>query len=421
MHGLLCWNTATGTLRIVDSAEAAMLTGEAGAATPDSFERIESFRKDGMLVPDDLDERAQVERDLVENTPTGIYRILTTTACNAACDYCYERNLTPVHMSRETAHAVAEFIAMRQFEHADSPILEWFGGEPLVNHRAITDICRALDERGVRFDSKITTNGSLWTDELIHDAKRIWNLQSVQFTLDGVGEAHERSKHLPAGTYQQTLESVQRLLEQDIRVNVRIVHLPGRVAAERELIGELARVFPNCERFTVYVAPAYQAGTMQPVETMRNVLLLEKLIRNAGLDGSSHIRPGGTPGSIAHRVPVLPRRRHSACFMCSPGNFTIAPDGRLYNCSHAICDQQRVGTVQDYSPEQEFAEPRATFLRRDVAAMCRDCKLLPVCMGGCRVAELGLAPMTQCLPARSVIPELMEEAYLLMSSCKAGD
>jgi sulfatase maturation enzyme AslB (radical SAM superfamily) len=53
--------------------------------------------------------------------------------------------------------------------------------------------------------------------------------------------------------------------------------------------------------------------------------------------------------------------------------------------------------------------------------MCRDCKLLPVCMGGCRVAELGLAPMTQCLPAKSVIPELMEEAYLLMSSRKAGD
>jgi len=204
-------------------------------------------------------------------------------------------------------------------------------------------------------------------------------------------------------------------------VNVRIVHLPGRVAAERELIEELARAFPDREHFTVYVAPAYQAGTMQPAATMRDVLLLEKLIREAGLDGSSRMRPGRLADSTAHRVPVLPRRRHSACFMCSPGNFTIAPDGRLYNCSHAICDQQCVGTVRDYSRKQEFTEPRATFLRRNVVGMCRDCKLLPVCMGGCRVAELGLASMSQCLPAKSVIPELMEEAYRLMSSSKAAD
>ena len=39
-----------------------------------------------------------------------VFRILTTTACNASCSYCYERGTQLVVMNDDTAEQTAAFI-----------------------------------------------------------------------------------------------------------------------------------------------------------------------------------------------------------------------------------------------------------------------------------------------------------------------
>ena len=411
-NGWLCWNTFTGAFLRLDGAEAEYLSGTDSPVMPQTFapQRYEELCEEGILVPEGYDELAALEEEIAEDASSGVYRILTTTACNAACAYCYEKGIKPVTMDRRTALETAEFIRMMRSAGGKYPVLQWFGGEPLLNHEAMDLICRELRAEGMHYISRIVTNGSLWTEELIRTAVDLWNLRRVQVTLDGTGALHERAKRLPEGTYRKTLQSILRLSENDIHVSIRINHLPGRSGGEADLIRELAVYFPDPDRIDIYVTPAYRAAREYARDLMTEVLALERMIRDLRPRCGKGRTSGNTDGHAAERSSILPRRRHSGCFMCGPGNFTIAPDGRLYNCSHAMTPDQCVGSVHEADQVKDSSEHRQAFLRRRFSDDCRACRLLPVCMGGCRSAELGLAPMTQCLACKSVIRQLMEDS-----------
>lgn len=385
----LVWNTMTGA--IIHACPQEIMDLQEGRLECLTADRRTEFEENGVLIPDSRNELAELEAELADvafgTDPEkgGYYRILTTTACNAACSYCYEQGVAVKSMDEVTAHQTAEFIACRQTHKP--PLIEWFGGEPLVNHQAITLICRDLRASGIHYASKITTNGSLWTDDLIQTASELWNLRGVQITLDGVGAEHDEAKGMPRGSFARTIRSIHKLAETGMRVQIRVNHYEGQ--NHSSLIEWIADEFAHVEQVGTYVAPGYLAGSESGKEVMSEIHALDLILAEAGLA----YRPGR----------ILPGRRHNGCFACDPRNFTIAPDGKLYNCSHNMDTEQCVGDVW-----QGVANPEERqFLRRYFSAKCRACLLLPVCMGGCRAAETCIAPMTQCPPFKNMIDPLL--------------
>ena len=82
-----------------------------------------------------------------------MFTILTTSACNARCFYCYELGIkNKTHMSKETAEKVAKYI----IKHAPkdrSVTLDWFGGEPLLKYDDIIVSSNILNKEHI--DNKI--------------------------------------------------------------------------------------------------------------------------------------------------------------------------------------------------------------------------------------------------------------------------
>ena len=95
-------------------------------------------------------------------------------------------------MSDRTAADAADYIA--RVSEGGKVTLSWFGGEPLMNTKAIDIITSELRARGVPFRSKIVSNGYLFDGELVRKAKDEWALEFAQITLDGTEETDAFSR-----------------------------------------------------------------------------------------------------------------------------------------------------------------------------------------------------------------------------------
>ena len=176
-------------------------------------------------MPSDYDEAAKYTETLglmklMQRESSGImtYTILPTTACNARCTYCYEEGFAVSTMKPDTAKRLVDFIC----ETCGSAVtLSWFGGEPLVGAETITYVCTELEKRGVKFRSRMVTNASLFDDVLVHRAKQVWKLTSVQVSLDGDRRdyaARKRYTDPVRFNYDKVIQSVHMLSDEGISV-----------------------------------------------------------------------------------------------------------------------------------------------------------------------------------------------------------
>ena len=151
----------------------------------------------GFLVSDGTDELRYLESLRIKtleanNSSPSYYIICPTTGCNARCYYCFEKGTVQRKMDYKTAQAVAEYIL--KHHDTDNLVIQWFGGEPLLEPDTITFIVNYLQEHQVHFDSKIITNGFLLNDDIIHLALNKWNVKIIQITIDDLEEEYNQIK-----------------------------------------------------------------------------------------------------------------------------------------------------------------------------------------------------------------------------------
>lgn len=318
-----------------------------------------------------------------------IARILTTTGCNASCAYCYEQGTQVIAMTADIARQTAIFMAQRaEAANACHVSLEWFGGEPTLNIEAIDTISGALCAGGVWFSSSIVTNGLLMDDRITQDRLSLWQLRHVQITLDGPEKVHESVKGFPPGSYHRIIHNIHALTERGLRIKLRL-NYAGNNGAISRLIDELGDEFSENGNVNAYICPIYSRSKEYPRHLMQEVLRLQRRLVESGL-------------ATGKQLFDL-RERKNRCFMMNEDGFTIAPDGRLFNCSHNMTDKQCVGSVWAYDENNPV---RREFLSCVLKDECKRCNVFPYCKGGCRIAEMGLADMTQCHPYKTVFSEI---------------
>ena len=381
------WNTLSGRfVRLPQGVYHALKSGELSSL--DGTEVV-ALKNVGALVDDSTNELALFASVAARqrNEAPWKYRILTTTACNARCSYCYEKGAALSTLDPDTAEKTAGLIIRNYQTQPTDIVLEWFGGEPLLNPGPITSICGRLSEAGMPFASNITTNGLL-LDECLLACCEDWHLRSLQITLDGLGEQYERIKAVPPGSFEKLTDNIRSALEKGLRVKIRI-NESGDIASEKLLIRRLKELFGRNPLFSVYGSPLYRAGKSVDRDRMERILTLEQELFRCGF--------------ADEKVFYAFRPRFTRCFACSGKGFTVFPDGRLYNCSHCFEEDGCIGNVDT---QERNEEKRKKYTEAGLSTECRKCVFLPLCAGGCRSAELGLAEMNQCFPYKSVMDKV---------------
>ena len=340
---------------------------------------LKELRDNYYLVPEGLDETAlymSIYRTLrINNTRNNgfkKYTILPTTACNARCFYCYEKDFVPVTMTDETVEQTIEFI--KKTHCKNSPVrISWFGGEPLVGAGIIDRICKALADDGIAFDSSMVTNGILIDDYIASQMKGLWNLKKVQISLDGVESEYNKRKNYIKhydSPYQTVMESIGRFAGSDIRVSLRVNTDLDNVDTMREFVDDVySRFGASCNNIFVYFSSLYQdAATPRTFEVRKK---LEDVIQYSN---KLFVRNRENTQSVVDKKLLL---RTNQCIADNAYDCTvITPDGLLYKCEHIIPGTS-YGNIWDGVTDKEFIN--RLLIPTKVPEKCYGCPVLPEC------------------------------------------
>ena len=359
-EGTLLYHTLTGELLL------------RGADEPDSDIR-QTLMERWFLVPEDFDERKHADEvravmELLQKPKTAItsYTILPTTECNARCFYCYEHGHKKTSMKEQTARDIADYISCHH--KGEKVSFDWFGGEPLLNVKAIDLICETLQEKGVEFSSRIVSNGYLLNEELVKKACALWKLNHAQITLDGTRETYIRTKAYVSASedpFERVLGNIALLLKAGVHVSIRLNMNEANYADLMELADQLGQRFAGEPELNVYAALLrdYEGDNLpfsDHDEAYQCFCSLESRLNELGF----HVRPS------------LSRQYWSNfCMADNDGSVLILPDGTLAKCEHDL-EKKSLGSI--YSEELD-RDTLAFYKTHRRGSSCGDCAVYGCC------------------------------------------
>lgn len=398
--GLLLHNVMTGELIKLDKNEKNFIQSLPRKVPVGYNTLIEKH----FLVPVDYDEQKVTEqlrhilRVMSRSNDITSYTILPTTYCNARCFYCYECYYKHVHMTEQCAHDVVRYIV--DHSHGKNVSICWFGGEPLVGVRRISQISRELTDCGVEFTSSMISNGALFNEEMVREAVDQWKLKQVQITLDGTEDVYNKVKDyvgMKESPYQTVLKNIRLLSEAGINVSIRInlgFHNEDDI---RILIHELCERFADCENVKMYVHELFEnEGTDPHTYTEVEKEHLINLVTGFNDYAAEH-------GKYSKRKHALPSLKFSYCMADNDSAVVVQPGGELTKCEHSSANENFGNIYSDRYDQMHLNK----WKKYAVAEKCVECSFYPSCT---RLVEC--VGMVECL---SVVKEKkIEEVNVLL-------
>ena len=299
-----------------------------------------------------------------------------TDNCNMDCSYCI-REKCPRDMSEEVLYKACDLA----FARGKRAGLCFFGGEPLLKKDLIYKALDYCEEKsaatGMRFDCKMTTNGSLLDEEFLARAKRAG--LNIGLSFDGTAQdvcrrfadskrsptselIAEKAKlllrYIPNSVAMATIapeavpyyaESVRYLHELGFR-SISIVIAYGRKVCWTD--GHIEQLRVQIDKTCEYISELFRAGDMCYVSPVDSKI--------------SECIAGRNPASRCH----LGTRQ-----------MPVTPSGELYPCTSFIGDKDYLlGNVFDGVDESKVAE---VSMRSHTPDTCLECDLVTRCTNSC--------------------------------------
>jgi len=129
------------------------------------------------------------------------FSLYLAQTCNMSCCYCWNRGgsfgKSSTMMEEKTAQLVTELIlSLVEASSAEKCVINFYGGEPLLNFPALRQITLRLRQEEARlaksFCFTVDTNGSLLTGETAQFLAR--NFSQIGVSLDGRQMVHDRQR-----------------------------------------------------------------------------------------------------------------------------------------------------------------------------------------------------------------------------------
>ena len=374
---LRLFNTFTGIAVQLDNDEKERFlklskSEQTGAALSEAG--FQQLAEESFFVKTSLDEYKQYQSccqilSIMEKKEKGLksYVIFPTTACNARCVYCFEEGYITHTMTNEIADKVVDYIL--QTKHNGCITLRWFGGEPLAASGIITRICQKLRDNQVDYRSSMTSNCSLMTKEMAREAKELWNLKSVQVSLDGARDDYEkRKKYLnPVRyNYDTVMRGIQYLLDEQIKVSIRCNYDKYNLAGIPEFAADLDKRFTDKNAFSIYMALLYSERDKSELsDTLKLENEAVKYFEQYGIRNSNY----NISNNIKTHLNYCMADNLDKCVV-------IGPDGKFYPCEH-LDESKSWGNVFEGVTNQKILDE--LHKKFDADEKCKKCVLLPHC------------------------------------------
>lgn len=378
---IVMYNSFTGALAVVKEQQYKQFIDylENGKEIEDK-EFLENALKCGYLVPKDIDERFLIKTRMMAgryNKQTLSLTIAPTMACNFRCVYCFEQGYYGSKlMDENTQENIIKFIK-KHINGIKYLHVTWFGGEPLLGMSIIETLSQKMislcEEINVKYYANIVTNGYLLTPN-VAEKLREYKVTSAQITIDGPKEIHDSRRPLinGEGTYDIIMKNLMEIgdtLPISLRINVDYDNIS---AADKVM--EFLKRNKMLDTIHPYLGLVVPYNDNYQEEKCFSDEMYSKYNLKFLMD---------------HNIPLqktYPRPRKNYCGADFCNAWVIDDKGNMYKCWNDIgIPEKVVGNINlgDYYLQRtDLLEEYASFdpITYDE---CKDCKMLPVCLGGC--------------------------------------
>jgi radical SAM protein with 4Fe4S-binding SPASM domain len=259
------------------------------------------------------------------------------------------------------------------------------GGEPFIRPD-ILDILNYTDKNG--FAIYISTNGTLVNLQTINHLKLLKHLRTFQVSIDGLRKNHDSIRGVK-GTFDRVINTIELAKRKLKNTKITIIStLMQENANEMDKLLKLAIKLKVDNFGIVTLYPIKRSIKVKDVSTLQKYKIFKKL---------SEIYIKERPRlNIGLLVPpsIIPQPlselEYGGGYVCSfPSLLGIGADGEIAPCDGLLSRKELIlGNIRRKSLNEIWNHPLMKKLRKikpkDVGGVCRKCKHLSFCMGGCR-------------------------------------
>lgn len=339
---------------------------------------VDKEEEEGILADKVLKASREHHEKLQREINSAVF--VLTYACNFACPYCYEsgnkENTTKV-MTREMVDTV---FAMYN-NKIDNIAL--YGGEPLLLQNK--EIIEYIISKAPNAKYSITTNGYNII-EFIDILSRI-DINNIMITLDGPKDIHNKTRILKHdvdvnGTYDRIIFGIDRLLDKNIKVKIRMNISENNKSACENLRDELIN------KYNYQFSQGLLVFELQPIFQLSSTTrdnLNEELVYSQGkrknINSYNTMAISVSPildSFIRNNRKFMPR--YTFCDAETNRRFFDA-EGDIYSCILAL--KNKNASIGTYYPVIEYK--KSSMITRNIENLekCKNCKFRFLCGGGC--------------------------------------
>lgn len=339
----------------------------------------EILEQNGFIVDTEKDE-LQFIKDISFKTDfndeTFLLTINSTMNCNFKCWYCYETHIKDSRLEPEVSDKIVLFIEnlFRTQPSIKNLNIEWFGGEPLLYYKkSIRPLAKQIkllaEDFGINLTSGFTTNAYLLTEEILEECKTI-NVKHFQITLDGHRERHNKVRFVSnsKGSYDEIVERIKLCLKHKFRVTIRI-------NISEETVADLLKIIDDFRDLTI-TDKSFATFSFHEVWQEERDLSFD-ISNFIDVFRQNKFRCISKSDNLAGI--------YNSCYADKINQAVINYDGNVFKCTAR--DFKETSKEGDLSSTGEIqwnaTRQRRVFDSRFSNKPCLECKILPLCNGGC--------------------------------------
>lgn len=305
-----------------------------------------------------------------------IYNLVinTTLDCNLGCWYCYESHPRHSFLPLSLVDTILEHLRLKaKTEPFELLKLSFFGGEPMMNFKAIKKLLDGVKKLSEESEYKVflafVTNGTFLHERYIEILKP-FNTR-FQITIDGDEKMHNsirvyKNKVNGCGSYRKILEGLKLFndADADFHFTIRINYDNNVLLNIDQLINNLDFLNRRKAHISLHQIWQYEATTEDNATLLKTI---ERINNRRFTVDTFSIYPNFEP-CYADNYNHAVINYNGQVFKCTARDFvTSVPEGRLNS----------EGFIEWNVPKLNER------LSTQMPAMCEDCSLLPSCSGIC--------------------------------------
>ncbi len=308
-----------------------------------------------------------------------------TMDCCFNCHYCFEKVKGGDAMSESVMDAIVKYVSAHK--ELKSLRVTWFGGEPLMAVDSIwtmyEKLVHALPD-SIKYSSNIITSGYHLDNKAVDILRKV-KVSSIQVTIDGLKETHNKVKFLSEckDVFGKVIDNIDNasIREPDMSIVIRVNLTLENAHEYPELYKYVLQRFKG--RKNVSIVPAFvldRNSEPSKCQLFTRKAMAEYIFKLTSLNiDSPFIR--------------YPKPYFTECAIRNANAVSFDPEGHAYKCWENIGNKDYA--VWKLNEDGIPVDVNIKLLNRHMYGadpfddpVCAKCTYLPICGGGCPLQRI---------------------------------